>query len=278
MPSYQQPPPTLAAPTFDFDDQARPAVGGFDAGADEFGSACRAATAASADRRRPSTSRRRATPTRRTSPARPTTPTSTAGTATAFSRATDVTAITNRAADGGANVGRLRRGSTHTQFYLSFDGNVTIAVPGPDLSVADEDVVLYNAGTWSLSFDGSANGLSATGTRPRRDQHRRRHAVLLDRQHRSCRTARRRHAVTTRTSTAGTAAARTPAWSTPRPYGCRRPPTWTASSRVDATHFYLSFSDDDHDRAGHRRRSGRGRRLQQRRHLVGLLRRHGRTA
>lgn len=35
-PSYQQPPANLAAPTFDIDNQPRPALGGFDSGADEF--------------------------------------------------------------------------------------------------------------------------------------------------------------------------------------------------------------------------------------------------
>jgi len=40
-------------------------------------------------------------------------------------------------------------------FYMSFNGSVTL--PGP-LSVNDEDVVYYDAGTWSLYFDGSANG------------------------------------------------------------------------------------------------------------------------
>ena len=35
-PAYQQPPATIAAPTFDIDNQARPALGGFDSGADEF--------------------------------------------------------------------------------------------------------------------------------------------------------------------------------------------------------------------------------------------------
>jgi hypothetical protein len=46
-----------------------------------------------------------------------------------------------------------------THFYLSFNGSV--AVPGLG-TVDDEDVVFYNAGAWSLFFDGSANGLSGT--------------------------------------------------------------------------------------------------------------------
>ena len=38
-PTYQQPPAAVAAPTFDVDDQVRPALGGFDTGADEVGGA-----------------------------------------------------------------------------------------------------------------------------------------------------------------------------------------------------------------------------------------------
>ncbi len=79
---------------------------------------------------------------------------------TAFSRAIDVTAITNPL-PGGANVDGFDRVSA-TQFYMSFNGAVTIALPGPDLTVADEDVVFYNAGTWSLYFDGSVNGVGGT--------------------------------------------------------------------------------------------------------------------
>ena len=98
----------------------------------------------------------------------------------AFSRSIDVSGIANPL-PGGANVdGFDRIDATH--FYMSFTGNVTIVVPGPDLSVADEDVVYYNAGTWSLVFDGSANGVG--GHRSRCDQHRQRHAVLLDRRQR----------------------------------------------------------------------------------------------
>jgi hypothetical protein len=36
-----------------------------------------------------------------------------------------------------------------------------VAVPGAG-TVQDEDIVYYNAGTWSLVFDGSANGIAGT--------------------------------------------------------------------------------------------------------------------
>ena len=45
---------------------------------------------------------------------------------------------------------------------MSFTDNVTIVRPGPDLTVADEDVVYYSAGTWSLFFDGSARAVGNT--------------------------------------------------------------------------------------------------------------------
>jgi len=37
-----------------------------------------------------------------------------------------------------------------------------VSVPGIPGTVADEDIVLYNNGTWSLYFDGSANGLTGS--------------------------------------------------------------------------------------------------------------------
>jgi hypothetical protein len=77
----------------------------------------------------------------------------------AFSRVIDASAAPY-SLPSGANVdGFVRVDSTH--FYMSFTGNVTIPIPGPDLSVADEDVVYYNAGTWSIWFDGSALGLNS---------------------------------------------------------------------------------------------------------------------
>jgi hypothetical protein len=49
-----------------------------------------------------------------------------------------------------------------THFYMSFDGTVTL--PGGAGTVQDEDVVFYNAGTWSVYFDGTpaARGLSGS--------------------------------------------------------------------------------------------------------------------
>ena len=159
VPSYQQAPSVLNAPAFDFDDQVRPSGGAFDSGADEFGSV------AAPPPPPPAT----ASPFY-FSTAGNTNPPDVAGTAddadiyswdgTAFFRATDVTAITNPLPTGANVDGLVRVDATH--FYLSFSGNVTIPVPGPDLSVADEDVVYYNAGSWSLFFDGSANGVAGT--------------------------------------------------------------------------------------------------------------------
>jgi len=80
----------------------------------------------------------------------------------AFSRSIDVTAITNPL-PGGANVDGFDRVSA-TQFYMSFNGSVTISLPGPDLTVQDEDVVFYNAGTWSVYFDGTPAARNLSGS------------------------------------------------------------------------------------------------------------------
>jgi hypothetical protein len=59
-----------------------------------------------------------------------------------------------------ANVdGFVRVDDTH--FYLSF-GSANTTVPGLG-TVQDEDVVFYNAGTWSVYFDGTAHGLGGDG-------------------------------------------------------------------------------------------------------------------
>ena len=74
---------------------------------------------------------------------------------TAFSRNFDASA--NGLLPGIANVdGYVRVDATH--FYMSFSADTT--VPGPG-AVQDEDVVYYNSGVWSLYFDGTAAGLTA---------------------------------------------------------------------------------------------------------------------
>lgn len=76
----------------------------------------------------------------------------------AFSRAIDVTTAPYSLPTG-ANVDGFDRDGA-TNFYASFNGNVT--VPGIAGTVADEDVVHWNGSAWSLSYDGSANGLAGT--------------------------------------------------------------------------------------------------------------------
>lgn len=74
----------------------------------------------------------------------------------AFSRLTDVTTMAG-ALPGTANVdGYDRVDDTH--FYVSFTADVNVSGLG---IVADEDVVYYDAGTWSMFFDGSARGLTS---------------------------------------------------------------------------------------------------------------------
>lgn len=53
--------------------------------------------------------------------------------------------------------GFVRVDATH--FYLSFSTDVV--VPGLG-AVQDEDVVSFSAGTWSVFFDGTAHGLTAS--------------------------------------------------------------------------------------------------------------------
>ena len=72
----------------------------------------------------------------------------------AFSRTFD--ASTN-GLPGSANVdGYVRVDATH--FYMSFSADTT--VPGPG-AVQDEDIVYYNSGVWTVYFDGTAAGLTA---------------------------------------------------------------------------------------------------------------------
>ncbi len=72
----------------------------------------------------------------------------------AYSRDFDATAM---GLPGSANVDGYDRVDADT-FYLSFSGSKT-PVPGLGM-VQDEDVVLYDAGTWSVFFDGTALGLT----------------------------------------------------------------------------------------------------------------------
>ena len=76
----------------------------------------------------------------------------------AFSRAMDVSVLYNLPA--GANVDGYDR-VDETHFYLSFTGQVN--VPGLG-NVQDEDVVYYNGTSWSLFFDGSAHGLGGNNS------------------------------------------------------------------------------------------------------------------
>ena len=62
---------------------------------------------------------------------------------------------------------RLRPGRRHALLRLL----QRATRPCRDLgTVQDEDVVFWNAGTWSVYFDGTARGLTARQPRPRRDQ------------------------------------------------------------------------------------------------------------
>ncbi|MEW6287691.1 MAG: hypothetical protein AB1509_15830, partial [Chloroflexota bacterium] len=73
----------------------------------------------------------------------------------AFSRVFDATTAGVPAA---ANVDGLEVVDA-THFYLSFVADTT-TITGFD-TVQDEDVVYYNAGAWSVYFDGTARGLTA---------------------------------------------------------------------------------------------------------------------
>lgn len=76
----------------------------------------------------------------------------------AFSRVLDVSNIGVPASGGGnANVDGFDRVDAN-HFYLSFSGDTTLPGIG---SVQDEDIVYYNAGTWSVFFDGTAAGLTS---------------------------------------------------------------------------------------------------------------------
>jgi FtsP/CotA-like multicopper oxidase with cupredoxin domain len=78
----------------------------------------------------------------------------------AFSRALDASSFGVPSSGGSnANVDGLEYVDAN-HFYMSFSGSTSL--PGIAGTVQDEDVVYYNAGTWSLFFDGSANGLASS--------------------------------------------------------------------------------------------------------------------
>ncbi len=76
-----------------------------------------------------------------------------------FSRLIDASGTGSLGLAANANVDGFDR-VDDTHFYLSF--SVDTPVPGLG-TVADEDVVYYNAGIWSLFFDGSLHGLGGAG-------------------------------------------------------------------------------------------------------------------
>jgi hypothetical protein len=76
-----------------------------------------------------------------------------------FSRSIDASAAPY-GLPSGANVDGFDRVDA-THFYMSFSGTTT-SVPGIG-NVQDEDIVYYNAGTWSVYFDGTAHGLGTSG-------------------------------------------------------------------------------------------------------------------
>ena len=75
----------------------------------------------------------------------------------AFSRAFDVS-VAPYSLPSGANVDGFDFVDA-THFYMSFSSTTT-SVPGIG-NVQDEDVVFYNAGTWSVYFDGTTRGLTS---------------------------------------------------------------------------------------------------------------------
>ena len=57
--------------------------------------------------------------------------------------------------------GYVRVDAAH--FYVSFNADVTLPVLG---ALQDEDIAYYNNGTWSVYFDGTAKGLTASNLDP----------------------------------------------------------------------------------------------------------------
>lgn len=142
----------VTAPATDIDDEVRPALGGIDAGSDEFGSAKGGTTPPPATKDFFfSTAGLSGSPI-----------TGLAGDVLryngSFSRHKSQVADLGLPLLG-VNIDGLSM-VDDTHFYLSFADNLTIARPGPDLAVADEDVAEFDNGTWTMYFDASAHGLS----------------------------------------------------------------------------------------------------------------------
>jgi hypothetical protein len=152
-PAYQQPPTSLAAPALDFFDRVRPALGGYDAGAHEFGAIAVPPPSPTSDLYFSTVGN-----------INPSGVTGTADDAdiylwndTAFSRSIDVTASPYNVPSSANIDGFSRVDATH--FYASFTGIVTLPGIG---TVADEDVVYFDGTAWSLWFDGSAHGVGGS--------------------------------------------------------------------------------------------------------------------
>ncbi|MGA9346598.1 MAG: SdrD B-like domain-containing protein [Nocardioidaceae bacterium] len=141
----------VSAPATDIDDQARPALGGYDAGSDEW------YATATPPPPPPATSDLYFSTVGNTNPP------GVSGTAddadiykwngSVYNRELDLSSL---GVPGYANVDGFSRVDAN-HFYASFTGYVTLPGAG---TVADEDVVYYNNGTWTLWFDGSAHGLN----------------------------------------------------------------------------------------------------------------------
>lgn len=146
----------VGAATLDIDDEVRPALGGTDAGSDEFGSAAPPTDPGpTQDVLLFSTTASTAVP-------------GVGGTAddadvyswdgAAFGRRIDLSAAP-WSAPAAANLDGFSP-IDDTQFYASFATDVTLPGVG---TVADEDVVKFDGTTWSSWFDGSAHGLGQLG-------------------------------------------------------------------------------------------------------------------
>ena len=78
-----------------------------------------------------------------------------------FDRVFDARSGAGNLLPGNADIDGLHYVDADT-FYVSFDRNGGTTVPGIPDPVQDEDVVLYDAGAWTLYFDGSDCGLDAS--------------------------------------------------------------------------------------------------------------------